>query len=67
MMNNVALMFSPTDKKIPCEQGVNRTVQSGTALSIVHKFLNVSQHGSSLKEYSWVYCELTSSFYQLKI
>ena len=28
MMNNVVvvLMFSPTDKKTPCEQGENRTV-----------------------------------------
>ena len=26
MMNNVALMFSSTDKKTPYEQGENRTV-----------------------------------------
>ena len=26
MMNNVVLMFSPTDEKTPNEQGENRTV-----------------------------------------
>ena len=26
MMNNVVLMFSPTDEKTPYEQGENRTV-----------------------------------------
>ena len=26
MMNNVVLMFSPTDEKAPYEQGENRTV-----------------------------------------
>ena len=67
MTNNIVLMFFPTDEKIPYEQGENRTVQSGTTLSIAHKFFNASRHGSSLKNYSWVYCQLTSSFDQLKI
>ena len=42
MINNVVLMFSPTDEKTPYEQGENRTVrtvQSVAARSMVHKFL----------------------------
>ena len=40
MMNNVVLMFSPTDEKTPYEQGENRTViLFSRARSIVHKFL----------------------------
>ena len=45
MMNNVVLMFSPTDEKTPYEQGENRTVirfQSVAARSIVHKFVKRS-------------------------
>ena len=45
MMNNVVLMFSPTDEKTPYEQGDNRTVrtvQSVAARSMVHKFLKLS-------------------------
>ena len=45
MINNVVLMFSPTDEKTPYEQGENRTVrtvQSVVARSMVHKFLKRS-------------------------
>ena len=45
MMNNVVLMFSPTDEKTPYEQGENRTVMrliSVGSRSIVHKFLKRS-------------------------
>ena len=45
MINNVVLMFSPTDEKTPYEQGENRTVhtvQSVAPRSIVHKFLKRS-------------------------
>ena len=44
-MNNVVLMFSPTDEKTPYDHGENRTVstvQSVAARSIVHKFLKRS-------------------------
>ena len=51
-------MLSATDEKTPYEQGENRTVQSVAARSIAHKFFNVSRHVPSLKEYSWVYCEI---------
>ena len=44
MLNNVVLMFSPTDENTPYEQGENRMVsgQSVAARSIVHKFLKRS-------------------------
>ena len=44
MINNVVLMFFPTDEKAPYEQGENRTThgQSVAARSIVHKFLRRS-------------------------
>ena len=44
MMNNVVLMFSPTDEKIRYEQRENRTVmvQSVAARSIVNKVLKRS-------------------------
>ena len=41
MMNNVVLMFSPTDEKTPYKAGresYGHTVQSVAARSIVHKF-----------------------------
>ena len=43
-MNNVVLMFSPTDEKIRYEQRENRTVmvQSVAARSIVNKVLKRS-------------------------
>ena len=46
MMNNVVLMFSPTDEKTPYEQGETQsfgdTVQSVAVRSIAHKFLKLS-------------------------
>ena len=56
MMNNVVLMFSPTDEKTPYEQGENRTVilfscARSTVKIIIINFLNVPRHGPSLKEY----------------
>ena len=46
MINNVVLMFSPTDEKTPYEQGENRTQDRWFI-----NFLNVPRHESSLKEY----------------
>ena len=46
MMNNVVLMFSPTDEKTPYEKGENRTVrtvQSVAARSILHIILKRAQ------------------------
>ena len=56
MINNVVLMFSPTDEKTPYEQGENRTVilfscARSTVKIIIINFLNVPRHGPSLKEY----------------
>ena len=55
MMNNVALMFSPTDEKTPYEQGENRTVRTVQSVAapstVVLNLLNVSWHGPSLKGY----------------
>ena len=48
MINNVVLMFSPTDEKTPYEQGENGTV---IRFSRFINFLNVPRHGPSLKEY----------------
>ena len=43
MMNNVVLMFSPTDKKTPYEHGENRTViRFSWWRLIVHKFIKRS-------------------------
>ena len=45
MINNVVLMFSPTDERTPDEQGENRTVilfSRLAARSIVHKLLSRS-------------------------
>ena len=44
MMNNVVLMFSPTDEKTPYEQGENGTVirfswYAARSIVNVHKFL----------------------------
>ena len=48
IMDNVVLMFSPTDEKTPYEKGENGTV---IRFSRFINFLNVPRHGPSLKEY----------------
>ena len=57
-MNNVVLMFSPTDEKTPYKAGresYGHTVQSVAARSIVHKSVN------------GFLVSFTSSFDQLRI
>ena len=70
-MNNVVLMFSPTDEKTPYKAGresYGHTVQSVAARSIVHKFLKRSPGmDQAWKGLNGFIVSFTSSFDQLKI
>ena len=70
MMNNVVLMFSPTDEKTPYKAGresYGHTVQSVAARSIVHKFLKRSLGWTKPERVNGFIASFTSSFDQLKI